>query len=200
MVEQVGKHSNICPYLHLPVQSGSDRVLRRMGRAYTRAQYLDLVAQLRAARPGLSLSTDLIVGFPGETEGDFQETLALVEEVRFGSIYAFQFSPRPGTAAPRLDGAVDPVVAAERLQRLFAVQERIQREINQGLVGQDFEVLVTGWGRREGFQSGRTPCHRVVHFDAAASPVALGSTTRVQIESALSHSLLGRRIHSSLSH
>src|SRR6185436_15959650 len=94
MVEQVGRHANICPYLHLPVQSGSDRVLRRMGRAYTRAQYLDLVGQLRAARQDLALSTDLIVGFPGESEEDFLETLSLVEEVRFASVFAFQYSPR----------------------------------------------------------------------------------------------------------
>jgi tRNA-2-methylthio-N6-dimethylallyladenosine synthase len=194
MVEQVGRHANICPYLHLPVQSGSDRILRRMGRGYTRELYLDLVAQLRRARPGLALSTDLITGFPGETDEDFAQTLELVEEVRFASVFAFKYSPRPGTAAPRLDGTVDPEVASERLQRIFEAQERIQRELNQGLVGTQVEVIVTGWGRQPGTQMGRTPCHRIVHFPAGEEAPALGSTTHVRIESALAHSLLGQRL------
>jgi tRNA-2-methylthio-N6-dimethylallyladenosine synthase len=194
MVEQVGRHENICPYLHLPVQSGSDPVLRRMGRGYTRGEYLDLVRQLRQARPELALSTDLIVGFPGETEEDFQRTLDLVGEVRFGSVFAFKYSPRPGTAAPRLDGAVDPDVASERLQRLFLLQEKIQREINQSLVGRELDVIVTGWGKQPGTQTGRTPCHRIVHFPLGEEPAILGSTTRVQVEKGLSHSLLGRRV------
>jgi tRNA-2-methylthio-N6-dimethylallyladenosine synthase len=192
MVEQMGKHANICPYLHLPVQSGSDAVLRRMGRGYTRGEYLDLVGQLRRARPELALSTDLIVGFPGETEEDFERTLELVREVRFSEFYAFTYSPRPGTAAPRLSDPVDPEVASERLQRLFQLQEGIQREINQGLVGEELEVIVTGWGRQPGTQTGRTPCHRVVHFAAGSQPAALGSMTRVEVEAAFPHSLQGR--------
>ena len=194
MVEQVGKHANICPYLHLPVQSGSDPILRRMGRGYTREQYLSLVAQLRQARPGLALSTDIIVGFPGESEEDFGQTLALLAEVRFASVFAFKYSPRPGTAAPRLDGAVEEPVAAERLQRLLALQEGIQREINQRLVGQHFDVLVTGWGKQAGFQTGRTSCHRIVHFDSRVDPIPLGSITRVQIDGAFPHSLLASRV------
>ncbi|HSF38858.1 MAG TPA: tRNA (N6-isopentenyl adenosine(37)-C2)-methylthiotransferase MiaB [Thermoanaerobaculia bacterium] len=194
MVEQVGRHENICPYLHLPAQSGSDRVLRRMGRGYTRDEYLALVTQLRAARPDLALSTDLIVGFPGETEEDFQQTLDLMAGVRFAGVFAFKYSPRPGTAAPRLDGAVDPEVASERLQRLFALQEKIQREINEGMVGEELEVIVTGWGKQAGTQTGRTPCHRVIHFSMGDDPAPLGSVTRVQVEAALPHSLLGRRV------
>jgi tRNA-2-methylthio-N6-dimethylallyladenosine synthase len=194
MVEQMGKHANICPYLHLPVQSGSDAVLRRMGRGYTRGEYLDLVGQLRRARPEIALSTDLIVGFPGETEEDFERTLDLVREVRFSEFYAFLYSPRPGTAAPRLSDPVAPEVASERLQRLFQLQEEIQREINQGLVGKEYEVIVTGWGRQPGTQTGRTPCHRVVHFEAGAEPAALGSMARIEVESAFPHSLLGRLV------
>jgi tRNA-2-methylthio-N6-dimethylallyladenosine synthase len=193
MVEAVGRHANICPYLHLPVQSGSDAVLRRMGRGYTRDDYRELAARLRRARPDLALSTDLIVGFPGETEEDFEQTLDLVREVRFSAVYAFKYSPRPGTAAPRLSGAVEDAVASERLQRLFALQEGIQREINQGLIGREFEVIVTGWGKQPGTQTGRTPCHRVIHFDAGPGPISLGGMTRVQVESAFPHSLLGRR-------
>ncbi|HEX3554240.1 MAG TPA: tRNA (N6-isopentenyl adenosine(37)-C2)-methylthiotransferase MiaB [Thermoanaerobaculia bacterium] len=194
MVEQVGKHANICPYLHLPVQSGADAVLRRMGRGYTRREYLDLVAQLRRARPDLALSTDLIVGFPGETEEEFRLTLELVEEVGFSVIYAFKYSPRPGTAAPRLGGAVDDAEASERLQRLFVLQEGIQRRINTELVGKDFDVIVTGWGKQPGTQTGRTPCHRVIHFAAGSEPVSLGGRTRVQVEEAFAYSLLGRRL------
>jgi tRNA-2-methylthio-N6-dimethylallyladenosine synthase len=209
MVEQIGRHANICPYLHLPAQSGSDRVLRRMGRGYTRSDYLALASQLRTARPGLALSTDLIVGFPGETENDFQATLDLVEELRFSSLYAFGYSPRPGTAAPRLDGEVGREEAAERLQRLFAVQDVIQREINESLIGTEHDVLVTGWGKQPGTQSGRTACHRIVHFpiDAGAQGLVgddgmlsvsdaapLGQLVRVRIEAALPHSLLARRV------
>lgn len=194
MVEKVGLHENICPYLHLPVQSGSDTVLRRMGRGYTRQLYLDLVAQLRAARKDLALSTDLIVGFPGETEEDFQRTLDLVEEVRFSALFAFTYSPRPGTAAPRLDGAVESTVAGERLQRLFSLQEAIQGEINQTLVGKEYDVVVTGWGREAGTQTGRTPCHRIVHFATGSEPAQLGSVTRVRIDSARSHSLKAERL------
>ncbi len=194
MVEQVGKHANIAPYLHLPVQSGSDRVLRRMGRGYTRSEYLDLVGQLRRARTDLALSTDIIVGFPGETGEDFEQTLELVREVRFAVVYAFKYSPRPGTAAPRLDGAVPVEVADERLQRLFALQEGIQREINESLVGKDFEVIVTGWGKQPGTQTGRTPCHRVIHFETGPEPVSLGGTTTVRVETAFAYSLVGRRL------
>jgi tRNA-2-methylthio-N6-dimethylallyladenosine synthase len=194
MVEQVGRHANIAPYLHLPVQSGSDRVLRRMGRGYARSEYLDLVGQLRRARTDLALSTDLIVGFPGETGEDFEQTLELMREVRFALVYAFKYSPRPGTAAPRLDGAVPAEVADERLQRLFALQEGIQREINEGLVGKDFEVIVTGWGKQPGTQTGRTPCHRVIHFETGGEPVTLGGTTRVRVETAFPYSLLGHRL------
>ena len=194
MVEQVGLHANICPYLHLPVQSGSDAVLRRMGRGYTRDEYVALAAGLRRARPDLALSTDLIVGFPGETEEDFARTLELVREVGFSAVYAFKYSPRPGTAALRLGDNVDDQVASERLQRLFSLQDGIQRRINESLVGQEFDVIVTGWGKQPGAQTGRTPCHRVVHFDTGREAVALGSLTRVKVEKAFPHSLVGRRL------
>lgn len=193
MVDQFRRHPNLCNYLHLPVQSGSDRVLKRMGRGYAVGLYRDLVAQLREARPDLALSTDLIVGFPGETEEDFRQTLALIEEVGFSQVYAFKYSPRPFTAAPRLDGRVADDVASRRLQELFAVQGPIQHRLNRRLVGTAPEVLVTGWGREPGTQAGRTTCHRVVNFrvpDGAAVP--LGRLAPVLIEEALPHSLLGR--------
>ncbi len=195
MVEMVGRHRNICPYLHLPVQSGSNRVLRRMGRGYTVEEYDELVSALRSARPDLALSTDLIVGFPGEREDDFEATLALVERTQFASLYAFKYSPRPGTAALRLSS--DEIATSEadrRLQALFALQTRIQRELNETLVGRDFEVLVTGWGREPGVQNGRTACHRVVHFAAGEEPARLGSVTRVRATRANDHSLMAERV------
>lgn len=191
MIEQLRVHREvIAPYLHLPVQSGSDRVLRRMARGYTRAEYVALAGALRAARPDLALSTDLIVGFPGETEEDFAETLELMETVRFSTVFAFMYSPRPGTAAPRLDGAVPDAVASDRLQRLFEVQARIQVELNRELVGRVLEVLVTGPGKVPGILVGRTACHRVVHF-ATDDPRPLGTILPVRIERAHPHSLVG---------
>lgn len=193
MVEQMGRQPNICPYLHLPVQSGSNPVLRRMGRGYTVEEYRDLVRQLRTARPGLALSTDLIVGFPGETEEDFQATLDLVAETRFSSVYAFCYSPRPGTAAPRLGGEVDADVASRRLQDLLALQESIQRELNGVLVGEEMEVLVTGPGKEARSYNGRSACHRIVHF-SSDEPLRLGSLTRVRIERAFPHSLVAAHL------
>ncbi|MBZ0111773.1 MAG: tRNA (N6-isopentenyl adenosine(37)-C2)-methylthiotransferase MiaB [Thermoanaerobaculia bacterium] len=195
MVAEVGRHENICPYVHLPVQSGSNSVLKLMGRGYEVETYFDLVDQLRAARDGLALSTDLIVGFPGETDEDFEKTLELVERVRYAQIFAFKYSPRPGTPAPRLkvDVPTDDV-ASERLQRVFAVQDRIQLELNQELVGEEREILVTGWGKNEGSQMGRTPCHRIVHFDPQGVPADLGSLVKVRIDDASHYSLRGTRL------
>jgi tRNA-2-methylthio-N6-dimethylallyladenosine synthase len=201
MVERLRLHANLSDYLHLPVQSGSDLTLRRMGRGYFVAEYRDLVARIRQARPTVALSTDLIVGFPGETEAEFEQTLALVEAVRFSAVYAFCFSPRPGTAATRLPGRVPEGTARARLQRLLELQDRIQSEINQTLVGAEKEVLVTGPGKQPGHVVGRTSCHRIVHFKAGAGapegiPVP-GSLVRVRVTRALPHSLLGEPAESS---
>jgi tRNA-2-methylthio-N6-dimethylallyladenosine synthase len=193
MVAAFAGHENICPYLHLPVQSGSDRMLKRMGRGYTAAEYLDLVGQLRRARPDTALSTDFIVGFPGETEEDHRLTLELATAVRFASFFAFKYSPRPGTPALHLGEAVAAEIADRRLQELFELQEQIQRELNQVLVGASMRVLVTGWAKQPGWQTGRTTCHRLVHFPAETNPIELGRTTEVTIEKALPHSLLARR-------
>jgi tRNA-2-methylthio-N6-dimethylallyladenosine synthase len=191
MIEQVARHSNICPYLHLPVQSGSDRVLRRMGRGYTRAEYLTLIADLRRARSGLAISTDVIVGFPGETEEDFQASLSLLSEARFAVVFAFKYSPRPGTAALRLGDEVSDEVASRRLQELFAVQDEIQKQLNTELVGETHEVLVTGFGREPGTLAGRTSCHRIVHFPVGDRAPHAGSLVRVRIDRAHAHSLSG---------
>jgi len=177
----------------LPVQSGSDRILKRMGRGYTVGAFKDLVGQLRQARPDLALSTDLIVGFPGETEGDFEQTRLLVEETGFASIYAFKYSARPGTAAVQLPDPVDDSIASRRLQKLLQVQESIQRRLNEQLVGSEMDVLVTGWSEQPQLQSGRTACHRIVHFPAEPATHPLGSIAPIVIEKANPHSLLGRQ-------
>ncbi len=195
MVDQFARHENISPYLHLPVQSGSNRILKLMGRGYEIEPYRDLIRRIREARSGIALSTDLIVGFPGETEDDFRATYDLVKELRFAQIFAFKYSPRPGTAAPRLKlEEVELKDADRRLQELFALQGEIQLELNQSLVGETFEVLVTQWGKRAGTQTGRTPCHRLIHFEYGDAAVEFGSTVHLQVEKGLPHSLIGRRV------
>jgi tRNA-2-methylthio-N6-dimethylallyladenosine synthase len=191
MIASFARHDNVCDYLHLPVQSGSDRVLRRMGRGYGVADYLTLVDAVRTARPAVALSTDLIVGFPGETDEDFEATVELLRRVRFSALYAFCFSPRPGTAATRLDGAVAPAVAAARLRRLNEVHNVIVAEQHRELVGREMEVLVTGWGREPGILSGRTSCHRIVHFTAQRVAPRLGTLVRARVVGSMGHSLMG---------
>lgn len=194
MVALYRRHANLADYLHLPVQSGSDRILRRMGRGYEIAEYDALLRDLRAARPHLAISTDLIVGFPGESDADFEATLELVERSRFAAIFAFCYSPRPGTPALRLpDLEVPAEKAAERLQRLLDVQNRIQREINEQLVGQTLEILVTGPGKHANSLQGRSSCHRIVHFatPSQGSTPKPGDLVSVRIERALTHSLVG---------
>src|SRR5437667_1458698 len=142
MIAAMRDHANISRYLHLPVQSGSSKILRRMKRLYTRERYLETVARIRAAIPEIHFSTDVIVGFPGETEEDFVQTMSLVEEVRYGSMFAFKYSPRPGTPALKLGDAVDEEVAAERLTRLFALHERIKQRLLQSYRGRVLAVLV----------------------------------------------------------
>src|SRR6185312_16619725 len=134
----------VCEHVHLPVQSGSSRVLKRMLRRYDRDRYLEVVAALRGAVPGIALTTDIIVGFPGETEDDFQETLSLVERVGFDDAYTFKYSPREGTPATRLKDAVPDAVAGERLERLVAAVRAIARRRNVALLGSTHEVLVEG--------------------------------------------------------
>ncbi len=182
----------LASHLHLPVQSGSDAVLRRMGRQYTRAHYLDVVAELRRVRPEISLTTDFIIGFPGETRDDFEQSLALLEQVRFMASFSFKYSPRPGTAATRLHDR-EPVSAEEasdRLRVLQEVQQRIQQESNLACVGRCFEVLVEQPSRHDPNQwMGRTSCFRAVNFPAA--PSMAGELVQVRITQANPHSLQG---------
>lgn len=186
---------NLAPYLHLPAQSGSDRVLYRMKRRYTSAEYRATVGRIRERVPGIALSSDFIVGFPGETDADFEDTLSLVREVRFASLFGFRYSPRPGTASARWgsDIEVPEDVSARRLQTLLDLQTGIQREENGRLVGRELEVLVEG-RNRHGQTTGRTPCNRIVHLEPgpAADGLVPGGYVRVRITRGLPNSLTGR--------
>jgi tRNA-2-methylthio-N6-dimethylallyladenosine synthase len=168
----------VCEHVHLPVQSGSSRVLRRMRRRYTRESYLDVVRDLRAAVPGLALTTDVIVGFPGETEDDFAETLSLVETVGFDDAYTFRYSPREGTPSVRLRDAVPDAAAAERLERLIATVRRVARQVNARLVGTTHEVLVEGAAKRGDLLQARTRTNKVALFDGPSEWI--GSFRRVR--------------------
>ncbi|HXI65084.1 MAG TPA: tRNA (N6-isopentenyl adenosine(37)-C2)-methylthiotransferase MiaB [Gemmatimonadales bacterium] len=161
VVRAMAETPPVCEHVHLPVQSGSSRVLKRMLRRYDRDRYLGVVAALRAAVPGIALTTDIIVGFPGETEEDFSETLSLVEQVGFDDAYTFKYSPRDGTPATRLKDAVPDDVAGERLERLIALVRRLARQKNVGLVGTTHEVLVEGRAKRGEFLQGRTRTNKV---------------------------------------
>lgn len=181
----------VCPALHLPFQSGSDRILRRMKRQYTRSAYLDLAGRLRAAIPGIALSTDIIVGFPGETDDDFAATVTLLDEVRFAAIFAFTYSPRPLTAAARWEQDVPVRVAQERLARLNDHQQALQLEANERMVGQVLEVLVEGNDRTGRKVSGRSAANQLVHVDGIPGTPA-GTFVRAVVEKGLANSLLAR--------
>jgi tRNA-2-methylthio-N6-dimethylallyladenosine synthase len=194
MIAAMRDHENISRFLHLPVQSGSSRMLRRMKRLYTREKYLETIRRIREAIPAIHFSTDLIVGFPGETEEDFQETLSLIEEVRYGSLFAFKYSPRPGTPSLKIGPAVDDAIASERLQRLFDLHERHKRERLEAYCGRVLPVLVEGPSKHDpAMLSGRTDDFWVVNFHGdPATP--LGSILGVRIDSAQHHTLRGEAV------
>jgi tRNA-2-methylthio-N6-dimethylallyladenosine synthase len=169
----------VCEHVHLPVQSGSNAVLRRMLRRYTRARYLEVVAELRAAMPELTISTDLIVGFPGETEADLADTLSLVDQAGFDEAYTFLYSPREGTPAVRIPGQVPEEVGAERLQRLIAQVRTQTRCRNAGRVGGVHEVLVERPARRGGHLLGRTRSNLLVVLDLPARCIGEYRTVRL---------------------
>ncbi len=193
MADAYADEAKLASHLHLPVQSGSDRILGMMKRGYTRAQFIDKIRRVRAARPGLSLSSDFIVGFPGETEDDFQQTLDLIAECGFDAAYSFVYSPRPGTPAANLR---DNVPAELKQQRLARLQNRIRvldDAYRQSLVGTTQAVLVEGPSRKGGGQiTGRTSSNRKVNFDG--SPALAGRFIDVHITEAAANSLRGRQL------
>jgi tRNA-2-methylthio-N6-dimethylallyladenosine synthase len=183
------REPKLMAYLHLPVQSGADRILRAMNRKHTAADYRRTVEKLRAARPDLALSTDLIVGFPGETDAEFAATLALVAEIGFASAFSFKYSPRPGTPAASLPGQISEAAKAERLERLQELLARQQIAFNRDQVGRTLPVLVERAGRKPGQMHGRSPFLQAVHFNAPAT--LIGQVVDVRIEAATQNALAG---------
>ena len=179
----------VCEHLHLPVQTGSDRILKRMNRHYTSAYYLDLVARIREAIPDISLTTDLIVGFPGETDTDFEKTLELIAKVRFSSAFTFIFSPRPGTPAAQMGDQVPDEVKKERIYRLIELQNQISLEYMQAQVGKIEEVFVDEITGKTNKLSGRTRTNKQVLF--SGSPDLIGRLVQVKITEAKTWSLRG---------
>jgi tRNA-2-methylthio-N6-dimethylallyladenosine synthase len=181
----------VCEYIHLPVQSGSSAILKRMHRGYTRDDYLGQVERLRALVPDVAISTDLIVGFPGESDEDFAQTLRLVEAIEFDSMYLFKYSPRPGTRAATFDAQVPDAVKSERFDTLLEVQEAIQLRRNRARIGRCEEVLVEGPSKKGSVQlTGRTRQNRPVNF--VGHPSLTGSLVTVRIEQGGTHSLEGK--------
>jgi tRNA-2-methylthio-N6-dimethylallyladenosine synthase len=182
----------VCEHAHLPLQSGSSRVLKAMRRTYSRERYLRLVAELRAAIPDLALTTDIIVGFPGETEGDFRETLEVVEEVGYDGAFTFVYSPRVGTEAAAMPEQVPDELKRERIEQLVEVVQRVAAERNAGRVGMVEEVLVEGPSRTEPeLLRGRTRRNTTVNFSGDAAP---GELVSVAIASATSTTLAGAQL------
>jgi tRNA-2-methylthio-N6-dimethylallyladenosine synthase len=194
VIEAMAETANVCPALHMPMQSGSDRVLRAMRRSYRSERYLSILDKVRTAIPHAAITTDLIVGFPGETEQDFQDTLDVVAAARFSSAFTFQYSKRPGTQAAELDGQLPKAVVQERYQRLIDLQERISLEENTAQIGRPVELLVAvGEGRKDtrtARMSGRARDGRLVHFTPMGADIRPGDVVTTTVTDAAPHHLI----------
>jgi tRNA-2-methylthio-N6-dimethylallyladenosine synthase len=197
VIDAMAETPNVMPQLHMPLQSGSSRVLKAMRRSYRQERYLGIIQRVRAAMPDAAITTDIIVGFPGETEEDFQETLHVVREARFAGAYTFQYSKRPGTPAAELPDQVPKEVVQERYDRLVALQEQISLEENRKLVGKTVELLVAeGEGRKDGAThriSGRARDNRLVHVTAGDERPRPGDMVWAEVTSAAPHHLIADR-------
>lgn len=188
-----GELSHLCGHIHLPVQSGSNRVLERMNRRYTREDYLDKVARLKEVCPGISITSDVIVGFPGETEEDYRQTIELMDEVRFDGLFSFKYSKRSGTAAAAIKDGTCEAEKSRRLRELQILQEKHTLERHLELVGRREEILVDGISRKDpGDLAGRTRSNKIVNFKGMRGMI--GETIHVTISEAYAHSLRGERI------
>jgi tRNA-2-methylthio-N6-dimethylallyladenosine synthase len=181
----------LMPYLHLPVQSGSDRVLKAMNRSHSADSYLRILDRVREARPDIALSGDFIVGFPGETEAEFEETLKIVEAVNYAHAFSFKYSPRPGTPAAVMEDQIPPEIMDERLQRLQALLNSQQHAFNQASVGKSCEVLLERPGKKPGQLIGKSPWLQSVHLE---TDVAIGELVEVELVSAGPNSLAGAEL------
>ncbi|MGA8846772.1 MAG: tRNA (N6-isopentenyl adenosine(37)-C2)-methylthiotransferase MiaB, partial [Nocardioides sp.] len=197
VIEAMAETPNVMPQLHMPLQSGSDKVLKDMRRSYRSAKFLGIIERVRAAIPDAAITTDIIVGFPGETEDDFLATLEVVRQARFSNAYTFQYSKRPGTPAADLPDQVPPDVVKDRYGRLVEVVKEIAWEENKQLVGRTVELMVSeGEGRKDAETlrlSGRGPDARLVHFAAPDEPVRPGDNVIVEITRAAPHHLIADR-------
>ncbi|MBI4852122.1 MAG: tRNA (N6-isopentenyl adenosine(37)-C2)-methylthiotransferase MiaB [Acidobacteria bacterium] len=193
IVDVMDEYENLCPWVHLPAQSGSSRILKLMRREYTREEYLEKISAIKKARRDISITGDMIVGYPGETEADFQETLSLVKEVEYDGLYMFKYSPRPNThAAKRKDNVLEEV-KTERLMKLQQIQSEVQKMRFQRYIGREIEVMVEGSAAKgQGRLTGHTPCNKVVNFIAPLS--LIGNLTKVRITAATPNSLLGELV------
>ena len=193
LIEAHGSCDKLMPYLHLPVQSGNDRVLKAMNRAHTAESYLKLLERFRAVRPDIALSGDFIVGFPGESEAEFEDTLSLIDEVRYSQAFSFKYSPRPGTPAATMDNQIAPEIMSERLARL---QERLNRDqiaFNKAAVGKTCQVLVERKGKHEGQWLGKSPWLQSVWFvDEDRGAAQIGEMVDVELVEAGPNSIAGR--------
>jgi len=196
IVDAIEAVSTLCDHVHLPVQSGSTRVLDAMQRLYTRDQYLERIAWMKAARREISLTTDVIVGFPGETEADFEQTLSLLDHVEYDGVFSFKYSPRPNTPALSLHDAVPDEEKSRRLAILMERQRDIQKRRNQRHIGDIVEAMVEGRNEARGQWSGRTSQNKVLNFsaDTNAAPPAIGSYSSVRITGSFPNSLLGEMV------
>jgi tRNA-2-methylthio-N6-dimethylallyladenosine synthase len=192
VIAAMAECASVCEHAHLPLQSGSTRVLKAMRRTYSRERYLRLVDELRAAIPDLALTTDLIVGFPGETEAEFEETVAAVEEVGYDGAFTFVYSPRQGTEAAAMDGQLPEEVKRDRIERLIDVVQRVAESRNRERIGRIEEVLVEGPSRTDpDVLRGRTRRNTTVNFAGTAEP---GELVPVTIEAATSTTLRGTQL------
>jgi tRNA-2-methylthio-N6-dimethylallyladenosine synthase len=188
-----GEVDKLMPYLHLPVQSGSDRVLKAMNRSHTVESYLELIERFRAARPDIAISGDFIVGFPGETDSEFEETLRIVDAVRYAQAFSFKYSARPGTPAAQMEGQIPREVMDERLQRLQAALNRDQLAFNRASVGKSCTVLVERRGKHAGQWLGKSPWLQSVHFvDESLGEARIGNIVNVELAAAGPNSMKGR--------
>ena len=193
IVEAIEREPKICDHVHLPVQSGSTRVLRAMQRTYSREEYLEKIAMIRSAKRPISITTDIIVGFPGETESEFEETLSLLDEVQYDSMFSFKYSPRPNTPSLSMNDCISEEEKGRRLAILQDRQREIQAVKNEHFVGDKFEVLVSGKSRRENQWTGYTTSHRMINF-ASQERELLGTYLQVRITGATPNSLVGEHV------
>ncbi len=194
LLRTMGEHDKICPYLHLPVQSGNNRVLREMNRPYTREHYLGIIERARKYVPEIALSTDVIVGFPTESESEFKDTYRLMEEIRYDTAFTFKYSARPLTKAARLDDDIPEEVKVGRLESLINLQQRIARERNEAQVGKTTEILIEGPAPKDtAMWSGRTPDFRPVVLSQNGE--SIGDLVKVRLESLVGFTFHAARLH-----